>query len=230
MGYFGKSFYKQQQDLIREELGEELLELTLKYLPHLQPQKQQNDYWELIAIKLNEHLALKRIEERRNENPQQSLDEIPTINGPRVKEIFEYEMKHTVLSIHAQPDKDSSSNFVVIVPRERKPRIVHELRALWNYDVELLAEKSKTKLRGSWDRYLEDEYREIESSAAKKEEDESGKNTQAELFVEKAREVLREKLIESLMGQISQRDKKIDKLSGEVKKLLDLNHALVERE
>ena len=58
------------------------------------------------------------------------------------------------------------------------------------------------------------------------EQDEEPKNKAGSLL-EKARESLKEKLIESLMDQIALRDRKVDKLTREVKKLLDLNHALV---
>lgn len=227
MGYFSKSFYKQQQDQIREELGEELLELTLRYLPHLRPQKQQNDYWELIAIKLNETLALKRIEERHDAGPRQSLDEISTINGPRVKEIYEYEMKQYVPSFHPRPaGSNQAADIEIYVPRGRKKRIIHELKSLQNYDVEIITEISKGKLRESWEQHLEGDFEDTQVSSEDGAQDENAKN-QAGSLLEKARETLKEKLIESLMDQIALRDQKVDKLTREVKKLLDLNHALV---
>ena len=226
MGYFSKSFYKQQQDQIREELGEELLELTLRYLPHLRPQKQQNDYWELIAIKLNETLALKRIGERHDTGPRQSLDEISTINGPRVKEIYEYEMKQYVPSFHPRPAGSSQGADIAIYgPRGRKERIIHELKSLQNHDVEIITEISKNKLRESWEQHLENDFKDTQTSEDD-EQDEEPKNKAGSLL-EKARESLKEKLIESLMDQIALRDRKVDKLTREVKKLLDLNHALV---
>jgi hypothetical protein len=92
--------------------------------------------------------------------------------------------------------------------------------------VEIITEISKGKLRESWEQHLEGDFEDTQVSSEDGAQDENAKN-QAGSLLEKARETLKEKLIESLMDQIALRDQKVDKLTREVKKLLDLNHALV---
>lgn len=236
MGYFGKpSFYKEQQEQIRKLVAEDLLLLTLQYLPHLRPQSQQDDYWELVAIKLNELLLLKRIAERHEEGSQTTLEDVTTMNGPLVREIFENEMSKTTL-FQRETHGPNAGLYYEIKPRDRKEYLAQELKRLQFYDVEIISDIAKGKLREVWENELQ--YRD----ATPKEQESTNENTgdegvsdtekqelrlRSSPIVERARAALREKVIESLTEQINQRDQKMDKLAGEVKKLLELNHALV---
>ena len=65
------SFFKQEQERIESIIKEPLLEYVFQDLPHLQTTKeQQDDIWEMIAIKLNtdqfnQHWHLQTITTRR---------------------------------------------------------------------------------------------------------------------------------------------------------------------
>lgn len=49
----GQSFYEKEQKKIKSLIKEPLLELILKFLPHLQPTIQiKDDTWEIVAIEL----------------------------------------------------------------------------------------------------------------------------------------------------------------------------------
>ena len=49
----GQSFYEKEQKKIKSTIKLPLLELVLKFLPHLQPTIQEkDDMWEIVAIEL----------------------------------------------------------------------------------------------------------------------------------------------------------------------------------
>jgi hypothetical protein len=102
---------------------------------------------------------------------------ISTINGPRVKEIHEYEMKQYVPSFHPRPAGSSQgADIAIYVPRGRKERIIHELKSLQNHDVEIITEISKNKLRESWEQHLEDDFQHTQASSEGGEQDKNAHN------------------------------------------------------
>lgn len=96
MNLFGgkHSFFDLERKKIENFLKLPLLELVLEYLPHLQLTiQQQDDLWEMIAIKLNNHQFVESFLKSTNskvKDPELILpDELPTLNGVFVKELFE---------------------------------------------------------------------------------------------------------------------------------------------
>lgn len=86
-----KSFFDIERKKVEKLLKVPLLELVLEYLPHLQGDEQQeDDLWELISIKLNDYQFNSAVQGR-NEDLQ--VDEMPTLNGSFVKELFHKIMK-----------------------------------------------------------------------------------------------------------------------------------------
>lgn len=80
-----KSFFDIERKKVEELLKVPLLELVLEYLPHLQDNEQdQDDLWELISIKLNDYQFSKSVTSKEG----LELDELPTLNGSFVKELF----------------------------------------------------------------------------------------------------------------------------------------------
>ena len=81
------SFFKQEQERIESIIKEPLLEYVLQDLPHLQTTKeQQDDIWEMIAIKLNTDQFQSKLTSTDNNNKE--VDEIATLNGPYIKDVY----------------------------------------------------------------------------------------------------------------------------------------------
>lgn len=89
-----KSFFDLERKKIEKSLTLPLLELVLEHLPHLQATiQQQDDIWEMIAIKLNNHQFVDTFvnESRTKDNHDEKIspDELPTLNGVFIKELYE---------------------------------------------------------------------------------------------------------------------------------------------
>lgn len=90
------SFYNKERKRVTEIIRLPLLEYVLQYLPHLQlTQKLQDDLWEMIAIKLNTHQFKTSLQHSLGE----TMEELPTLNGIFIKEIFETIMEKFVNNI-----------------------------------------------------------------------------------------------------------------------------------
>ncbi|RCK64496.1 hypothetical protein Cantr_00356 [Candida viswanathii] len=132
----GQSFYEKEQRKIKSLIKEPLLELILKFLPHLQPTIQaKDDTWEIVAIELtnlqySEVLKSQNSAKSRNSlsssssagalamkkpvtsNVVDEIEAMPQLNGIYVREYFEElfkEFKRTYyfrLSINASETTD----------------------------------------------------------------------------------------------------------------------------
>lgn len=247
------SFFKKEQERIESLIKESLLELVLQYLPHLQSTiEQQNDVWEIIAMKLNGRQftsALSASGSATNE-----VEEIATLNGPYIREVYSKLMEdfllrvysinrngHVYKSEYARPPDGGPAPVgyaafslpVKEVLTERTDRILCELFYLKGYDIEVMSKLSKERFemqqRAEFKKQLSD-YRGVEkdttnipNSEAKAEEENENTND----VLEKVKESLGREKLDMYEKEFNKKTKKVDQLSIENKRLLELNHELV---
>lgn len=205
-----KSFYKKEQERIEALIEVPLLELVLQYLPHFQiTQEEQDATWEIIAINLNKYQYQAALDSSKD-----GVDEVATLSGHYIKEIYDklqlkFNSRYAILEqMLAQPG--------TLVKREletRSEHILHELSLLKGFDIEVMAKLSK-------ERYENQQRAKFTRRMGKEDEEvsESLKLHQGNVDHNK---------LQMIEQELDKKNKRIDHLGDENKKLLELNHELI---
>lgn len=239
------SYFHQEQKKIMGTVKVPLLELVLRYLPHLQSTTQKkDDYWEVVAIKLNSHQYETEenqvyIHGRKNSHTDLDLkmpvSELPTFSGAFVKNMYEELMKkfkenvyyvNLKLSISGSElnGSDKASYRIPNMPvrgaySSREDRLLCELFYLDGYDVALMAELSR-------ERFEKQTRQEFE--ALREDTDATGAEWKgSHLVVDNAKLTLDREKIKQYEQELAKKMERIEFLDSQNKKLLELNHALV---
>ena len=249
------SFFKQEQERIESIIKEPLLEYVLQDLPHLQTTKeQQDDIWEMIAIKLNTDQFQSTLTSTDNNNKE--VDEIATLNGPYINDLYIKLMDDFMQRVYSinrykqiykaeytrPPDGGPApigyaafSLPIREILAERTDKLLCELFYLKGYDIEVMAKLSK-------ERFEEQQRNEHKNKLAvannlnqdQEPHKESLDNTSADDDKEKthkALEQMKEQLgklkLDFYEKEFVKKNKKLDQLNNENKRLLELNHELV---
>lgn len=251
------SFFKQEQERIESIIKEPLLEYVLQDLPHLQATKeQQDDIWEMIAIKLNTDQFQSALASTDNNN--KDLDEIATLNGQYIKDVYLKLMDdftQRVYSINrykqvykAEYVRPPDGGLAPIgyaafslpireILTERIDKLLCELFYLKGYDVEVMAKLSK-------ERFEEQQRNEFryklpvvvpnnisQHHEVHRESLDDTSATDNKEKTHKALEQMKEQLeklkLEFYEKEFEKKNKKLDQLNKENKRLLELNHELV---
>lgn len=223
MKLFGsnKSFFDQERKRVEKLIKTPLLELVLEYLPHLQLSVQeQDDCWEIIAIKLNDI----QFKEKIKLNIKQ-MEELPTLSGAFVKELYFTIMKEFQMAVSdfnmenriyraeiVNPHSQQSTMFFAFrLPvkdayTERDDIICCELFYMKALDVETKAKLAKERF-----------YNNVKNGP---------QYTKQEL--ERAKDDLDKSRLDDALKELEKLQKKIENLDRENKRLMELNLSLLE--
>lgn len=223
-----ESFFRKEQARVESLIKEPLLELILTHLPHLQPSvAEQEDTWEIVAIKVNSY----PYDTTTGEDAQ-----IPTLNGPYVKDVFDKLMKEFVLrSLYVRSNlmmyqvtlaSDATSQLPV---REaltlRVDRILCELFYLKGYDVEVLTKLSKERFENNQRKSFEERFKTMNAVHSDEKTDEVGE-TVTQLHNLKVQQ--EKQRVQDYEKELAKLQQKVEQLKSENKRLLELNHELLE--
>lgn len=245
------SFFKQEQERIESIIKEPLLEYVLQDLPHLQnTTEQQDDVWEIIAIKLNTDQFQSSLTGNDNNN---EVDEISTLNGPYIKEVYSKLMSDFTQRVYSMnrysqvykteytrpPDGSSApigyASFSLPIREiltDRIDRILCELFYMKGYDVEVMAKLSrerfeeqrradyKTKLTTDKDSTKIPDSESLGGRIENEQED-------THSTLQHAKEQQEKLKIDVYEKEFVKKNQKIDQLNKENKRLLELNHELI---
>lgn len=200
------SFFQKEQDRIEELIKDQLLQLVLQYLPHLQLTKsEQDDVWEIVAIEMTNIMISEKFD---------NLDDIPTLSGMFMKQIFDKCMKnftHKYQDIGFMMSEDMIRNRI----KDRTEFILFEIYKLRNFDLQVMSKLSQERFeqhqRDSFDNKADKVY---DPSKLLKQFQVNHENIKLEIFEK----------------ELDKRSKKIDQLAEENKRLLELNHELLKNE
>ena len=193
-----------------------MLELVLQYLPHHQPTEQDLlDTWEMVAIDLNNY----QLNNTLNTTRDDEIAEVPTLTGLYIKEIYQ-----------ARQDK-FDDNFLFVGTHAVKYKftkkadlILYELNQMNGRGVELLAKVSLENLENR----LRARYFPKSAHTA------NGTETTEEVYKDTAtslqehKDDLQKLKLEIYEQELSKKNKRISQMETENKKLLDLNHDLLQ--
>lgn len=223
----------------------QLLELVLKYLPHLQSTTQKkDDYWEVVAIKLNSH----KFETEENQvyihgrksshsdlEKKMPVSELPTFSGAFVKNMYEELMKQFKQNVYYTNQKLSITGFELsgddktwyrtpCLPirgayNSREDRLLCELFYLDGYDVTLMAELSKER----FEKLQRQEFEELMEETGDNEAESKGSH----LVVDNAKLTFDREKLKQYEEELAKKMERIEFLDSQNKKLLELNHQLV---
>ncbi|KAK6459684.1 uncharacterized protein RJT20DRAFT_125033 [Scheffersomyces xylosifermentans] len=245
------SFFAEERQKLISSLEVPLLESVLTYLPHHQlTTEAEDDTWEIVAINLNNQQFIRTMEES---DKEKHLEELPTLNGLFVKEIYNdlYQKFISNLPFWAsQPGQppyqvddetlkrkfDSKANFLLF-----------ELYRLRGLGAETLAKISREKYEEQQRKAFSDKRRKrrsfnvtegqyiaIEDVDGQRTNGEKGEEEDAddEVFSKKkSLEVHRaeslEKQLEVLKKELVKQKKRHEQIVRENASLLELNHELV---
>lgn len=204
------SYYEKEQRRVQELIREPLLELVLELLPHLQRTASARlDVWEVVATRLHtlwyeRALLLK-----------EKTDEIPVLSGQFVQEMYDRLMEgfDARFNLSTQGPRGHMHMVEPLLPlREqfsaRGDRLLCELFYLRGYDVEVMAKLSRERLEQS-------------QRAA-----EAGPGAG---LVEAEQHRLLQHRFALLERKLEEKERQLQKVMDENKRLLELNHELVQR-
>lgn len=229
------SFFRKEQERVEKLIKDPLLELILTHLPHLQSTvAEQEDTWEIVAIKVNSY----PYETNTGEDT-----EIPTLNGPYVKEVYGKLMKDFMLRCYylnrdsnvfqsnITTDRNAALYTTAHLPvREiltlHADRILCELYYLKGYDVEVLTKLSKERYENSQRKTFEDRFKAMTAEPADEGAKYSAGGTATQLQNLKAQQ--EKQKLQDIEKELSKLQLKVEQLNLENKRLLELNHELVE--
>lgn len=265
------SYYEKERTRIEILIREPLLELILIHLPHLQPtETQQEDTWEIIAIKLNNYNFERYVTDK--ENGFDNVEDLPTFNGPFVKDLY-----HKLLTTFTQNviyvNRDIN---LPLVPRHelgeptssffqnlklpirskyttRYEKILCELFYLDGYDIEILTKLSKERLKQiqniAFDKHFDDAKVNVSSDDSSNEKQQElldqsddknslqvDKNDNASAFntsfdshqmLGRVRQQLEKERLKRYEEELVEKNKRLEHLDNENRRLLELNHELV---
>lgn len=198
------SFFRKEQERVEELIRDHLLLLVLEHLPHLQPTKaEQDDVWEIVAIEVANILL--------DENPG-NKDDLPLLNGMFVKQIFEnlekqFCRRHHPPGLIQSPESTLLSSF-----KDRNEHILQELYKLKGLDLKVLSKLSQERFeqiqRDKFNKNFDTKFNTKNILNSSKNHHENHK-------------------LELLEKELDKCHKKIDQLTEENKRLLQLNHDLL---
>ncbi|EMG45458.1 hypothetical protein SBY92_000345 [Candida maltosa Xu316] len=244
------SFYEQEQKKIKNAIKLPLLELVLKFLPHLQPTIQaKDDTWEIVAIQLtnlrySEILAnkpspntAKGSKKSNGNNVVEEIESIPELNGIYVRdyyeELFANFKKNIVFMINLNRSENLQGrpgNDMGYLIKDRGDALLYELYKLEYKDIELISKISSETLEDKLRKHLEKLYKVSENGDAMDQDEEvdDGILDSKELLEHYRNSSVRDKN-KMLQDQIVKQDKKLEQLKDENQRLLELNHELLEQ-
>lgn len=215
------SYYKKEQKRIIEEVGDLLLELVLQFLPHLQfHESARLDMWEVVAIKINNLRVSQQVAETRGDI--EKVEEIPQLNGLFVSELYEkmmkdWKLKHIFLNPHTHQwtrPEDIKTNMST-----HRDSLLFQLYQLTGYGYEVMADLAKEKLEESHRLMFNKEFNGG---------DDNGPSTLGELLA-KHRDNSSDVKLELLEKELKKAQQKLALVEAENKRLLELNHDLLQR-
>jgi len=202
------SYYRNEKERLKKLIEEPLLELVLQHLPHLQIGKEQQDNtWEVIAIKINNQLIKENFE---------AMNDVPTLNGLFVKDIYEGSMKEFKRGIPFNYEQHGDIEMVRRGLTSRKQHLLLEIFLLLSYDIEVMAKLAKE--------HYEENQRKIFKHNMSPETSEYNPENLLEKFQQNHENVK----LQVIEEELEKRAKKIQQLADENKQLLELNHELLE--
>mmetsp|Transcript_7456 Transcript_7456/g.9248 ORF Transcript_7456/g.9248 Transcript_7456/m.9248 type:complete len:271 (+) Transcript_7456:174-986(+) len=249
------SFFKQEQERIESIIKEPLLEYVLQDLPHLQATKeQQDDVWEMIAIKLNTNQFRSVLTSTDNNN--KDLDEIATLNGQYIKDVYLKLMSDFLQRVYtinrysqvfkAEYTRPPAGGQAPIgyatfslpireVLTERIDKLLCELFYLKGYDVEVMAKLSKERFEEQQRNDFKTKLSIVAASHMNQDKEvhkESLDGTfdsieKTHKALEKMKEQLEHLKLDFYEKEFEKKNKKLEQLNKENKRLLELNHELV---
>lgn len=248
----GKSFYAKEQEKIKALIKLPLLELVLKFLPHLQlTQKEKDDTWEIIAIQLTQIRFSESIAEKKS---IEEIEELPELNGMYIRdyfdEIYQEFLKTMQFRIAEWNQAEALGRRLPFWfnPKDRVDTILYQLYQLRGRDIEIMAmislENLENTIRKKLDRELKiaDHQRqghdiknndknntkavEVTDATATDDGDVDTVFDSSEL-VEEYRKSLEKQKNDILRQELIRMDKRLQQLTQENKRLLELNHDLL---
>jgi hypothetical protein len=204
------SYYRNEKERLKKLIEEPLLELVLQHLPHLQIGKEQQDNaWEIIAIKINNQLIKDNFE---------AINNIPTLNGLFVKDIYESSMKEFKRGIPFNYEQTGDIEMVRRGLTTRKQRLLLEIFIMLSYDIEVMAKLAKE--------HYEESQRKIFQHMMSPEKIDYNPENLLDQFQQNHDNVK----LQVFEEELEKRAKKIQQLVDENKQLLELNHELLEEQ
>lgn len=220
---FKKSFYKETQENIVEEIKEDLVRLVLTHLPHLQLSKvRQDDLWEFIAIKLNNRLLKDALNETLS-SKFSKVDELPTLNGPFIKTLYDKLFKDFKKRLVFKVNNNTSpliefnygSNRTMDLFDEPVEKMLCKLYDMESQSIELL---SKISLENLEETYRTELTPDFEDSLKYHENDKAAKKR---LSIDTEKDDIYKQQLQKQVASVM-------KLEAENKRLLALNQQLLE--
>ncbi|KAG7192801.1 uncharacterized protein KQ657_001256 [Scheffersomyces spartinae] len=220
---FKKSFYKETQENIVEEIKEDLVRLVLTHLPHLQLSKvRQDDLWEFIAIKLNNRLLKDALNETLS-SKFSKVDELPTLNGPFIKTLYDKLFKDFKKRLVFKVNNNTSpliefnygSNRTMDLFDEPVEKMLCKLYDMESQSIELL---SKISLENLEETYRTELTPDFEDSSKYHENDKAAKKR---LSIDTEKDDIYKQQLQKQVASVM-------KLEAENKRLLALNQQLLE--
>ena len=251
----GQSFYEKEQKKIKSLIKEPLLELTLKFLPHLQPTIQaKDDTWEIVAIELTNLQYSKVLNSQKNPKSRTSsssssigmrnsvssnviddIESMPQLNGIYVREYFEELFKEFKKVYFFQLSVNRSEalqgrpmNQLGYVVKDRCDAILHELYKLEYSDLHLMAKIGQEKLEEKYRKQMDKLYNISGENGNALEDDIDDGILDSKELLEKYRHALSIVKNQMLQDEIIKKDKKLQQLKDENQRLLELNHEFLE--
>lgn len=222
-----KSFFDIERKKVENLLKIPLLELVLEYLPHLyDDQQEEDDLWEMISIKLNDYQfnnTIKGYEDLK-------LDELPTLNGSFVKELYEkimtafendvqaFNWSHRIYRTNILMSTDNrhqgSMYFAFNLPVKEAYSKKEDLLCCELFYMKSLNIETKSLI--ARDKFIQKQKAPKKPQEEKKEE------------LAQAKAQLESKRLDTCLEELNKRDKKIDQLNHENKRLMELNQSLLD--
>lgn len=225
------SFYENQKKRIEEFIKEPMLMLVLQYLPHLQLMPEEQDStWAIIAVNLN-NLVFKDSLKNNNGIDKREVYDSQMLTGVLVKEMFEKIFKSHIRRMIPGPEFDPTCFL-----KTRCDFLLHELYKLRSYDAEVLgklgAERYEETQRKRFNEMMNEKLFLMESYLSSGEKDPKealniGEDTKQVL--EQYKDSQDKIKLEIYEQELAKKNLRIEKLMEENKKLLELNHSLLER-
>ncbi|KAG7665732.1 uncharacterized protein J8A68_000752 [[Candida] subhashii] len=241
----GRSFYEKEQEKIRNLIKLPLLELVLKFLPHLQlTQKETDDTWEIVAIQLSQIQFSEAINDKKT---TEEIDAIPELNGIYVRQYFESMYEEFTKNIQRgimewnQVEALTGNRGVPFWynPSSRADAILYQLYQLRGRDIEIMGIISSENLENKIRRQLKKELKvgpyglngqgeEVQNEKENADDiEEDDKLLESTDLLQEYKRSSEKQRNEILRQELIRKDKRIEQLTQENKRLLELNHDLL---
>ncbi|RLV94911.1 hypothetical protein JA1_001405 [Spathaspora sp. JA1] len=225
----GKSFYEKEQEKIKALIKVPLLELVLQFLPHLQPSpRERDDTWEVVAIQLGQQQFTGALDDKKS---IEELDSMPELNGFYIREVYEelydtfrksIQFRNAVeappMPIDGRTTVDSlHARAFLFNPKDRPEALLYTLYQMRHLDIEIMANVSRENLETSIRNHLKQQQL----------SDDVDHIPPTRELVQQYKKSAELKRNEILKQEINKKDKRLEQLTQENKRLLELNHDLL---